>query len=61
VPDKNGKLVDVVVGPGTLQDFPDCNEVYYGAAIGRCVNRIANGSFSLEGKEYHLTVNNEGN
>jgi aldose 1-epimerase len=58
VPDKNGKLVDVVVGPGTLQDFLDCNEVYYGAAIGRYSNRIANGRFSLEGKEYHLTVNN---
>lgn len=50
VPDKNGKLVDVVVGPGTLQDYLDCKEVYYGAAIGRYANRIAKGSFSLEGR-----------
>lgn len=50
VPDKNGKLVDVITGPGTLQDYLDCKEVYYGAAIGRYANRIAKGSFSLEGR-----------
>ncbi|NJO24708.1 MAG: galactose-1-epimerase, partial [Bacteroidia bacterium] len=49
--DKNGNLVDVVVGPGTLQGFIDSKEPYYGAAIGRYGNRIAKGKFSLEGKE----------
>jgi aldose 1-epimerase len=58
VPDKNGNAVDVIVGPGTIQDYLDCKEPYYGAAIGRYANRIAKGKFSLEGKGYQLPVNN---
>lgn len=57
VPDKNGKPGDVVLGfdslNGYLQDPP-----YFGALVGRYANRIANGKFSIDGKEYALAINN---
>jgi len=57
VPDRNGILADVVLGydsmKGYLEDSP-----YFGAIIGRVGNRIANGSFSLQGKSYSLVTNN---
>ncbi|MFZ4455662.1 MAG: aldose epimerase family protein [Bacteroidales bacterium] len=58
VPDINGKLVDVVLGHQTLKRYVDLKPTYLGAAIGRYGNRIANGKFTLEGKEYTLAVNN---
>ena len=58
VPDKNGNPVDVIVGPGTLQQFVDSKEPYFGAAIGRYGNRIAKGKFSLNGRQYTLATNN---
>jgi aldose 1-epimerase len=61
VPDKNGIAVDVVVGPGTLQQYIDSKEPYFGAAIGRYGNRIAKGKFSLDSKQYTLATNNNVN
>jgi len=58
VPDKNGKLVDVVVGMKSVQEFKDATEAYFGATIGRFGNRIAKGKFMLDGKQYNLSVNN---
>ena len=58
VPDKNGKLTDVVVGPSSAEDFVKSSESYYGATIGRYGNRIAKGKFTLDGKEYTLFLNN---
>ena len=58
VPDKNGKLTDVVLGHQTLKRYTDLKPTYLGAAIGRYGNRIANGKFTLDGKEYTLAVNN---
>lgn len=58
VPDKDGKLVDVVVGFDDPADYDTATEPYYGATIGRYGNRIANGKFTLDGKAYQLTVNN---
>ncbi|UEG51983.1 galactose mutarotase [Mucilaginibacter daejeonensis] len=57
VPDKAGKLVDVVVGPANIDDF-SARTNYYGATIGRYGNRIGKGKFTLEGKEYNLPINN---
>lgn len=57
VQDKHGKLDDIVLGFDNLQDYLK-NEPYFGAIIGRYGNRIANGRFSLEGKEYVLAQNN---
>jgi aldose 1-epimerase len=58
VPDKDGKLTDVVVGFDNLEGYKKALSSYFGATIGRYGNRIAEGKFSLEGKQYNLFVNN---
>ena len=57
VPDKLGKLGDVVLGYDSVADY-EKHTSYFGALIGRYGNRIAKGKFSLNGKEYSLAVNN---
>ena len=57
VPDRNGKLGDVVLGYDNLADYIK-DSPYFGALIGRYGNRIAKGKFTLDGKEYTLAVNN---
>ena len=61
VPDKDGKLVDVVCGFSSIADYAKATEPYYGATIGRFGNRIAKGKFSLNGKDYTLFTNNGAN
>jgi galactose mutarotase-like enzyme len=53
VPDRNGKIDDVVLGYDTLDPYVR-NPSYFGAIVGRYANRIANGKFTLDGKEYTL-------
>lgn len=60
VPDKDGKLVDVVLGYDHLAQYQD-EDGYLGAAVGRHANRIGKGIFTLGGKEYRLAVNNGAN
>jgi len=57
VPDRNGKLGDVVLGFDNLADYIKSSP-YFGALIGRYGNRIAKGKFSLDGTEYTLATNN---
>jgi aldose 1-epimerase len=57
VPDKNGKVDDVVLGFNTLQEYLT-DHPYLGALIGRYGNRIAQGKFVLNEKEYQLAANN---
>lgn len=58
VPEKNGKLTDVVLGHPTIDEYLASEEPYFGAVCGRTGNRIANGRFTLDGEEYRLAVNN---
>lgn len=58
VPDKNGKLTDVVVGFKTLNEYLSSKEPFYGALIGRYGNRIKNARFSLDGQLVQLSANN---
>jgi aldose 1-epimerase len=58
VPDKHGKMIDVVVGFKSIGDYEKSTEPYFGATIGRYGNRIAKGKFTLEGKTYSLFTNN---
>lgn len=58
IPDKDGKLVDVVDGMGSIKDYQESTEPYFGATIGRYGNRIAKGEFTLNGATYHLSINN---
>lgn len=59
VPDAAGNPVDVVQGYDNLDDYLNQTENYFGAAIGRYGNRIANAKFELNGNEYQLN-NNDG-
>ncbi|MBN2416518.1 galactose mutarotase [bacterium] len=57
VPDRTGAAGDVVLGYETLQEYFD-DEQYLGCLIGRFGNRIAQGTFRLNGEAYSLAVNN---
>src|SRR4051812_16953970 len=57
VPDKNGKIGDVVLGFDNLDQYLK-GHPFFGAIPGRYANRIANAKFSLDGKEYTLAANN---
>ncbi|WP_084166293.1 aldose epimerase family protein [Anditalea andensis] len=61
VPDREGSIDDVVLGFDRLEDYQESSEAYFGAVIGRYGNRIAKGSFSLDGTSYALAINNEPN
>jgi aldose 1-epimerase len=61
VPDKNGKMADVVLGWDNVAGYESADNQYFGCTTGRVCNRIAKGKFSLEGKDYKLAINNEPN
>jgi aldose 1-epimerase len=61
VPDHAGKMIDVVVGCGSIEGYIRSASSYYGAIIGRYGNRIAKGRFTLDGKDYSLFINNRPN
>ncbi|KAJ8447066.1 hypothetical protein Cgig2_025443 [Carnegiea gigantea] len=56
VPDKNGKMEDVVLGFDNVDDYKN-DTVYFGATVGRVANRIGGAKFTLDGKTYNLTAN----
>ncbi|MDQ2711142.1 MAG: galactose mutarotase [Acidobacteriota bacterium] len=58
VKDRNGKFDDVALGFANLEGYTQkLNTAYFGALIGRYGNRIARGTFSLDGKTYHIPTN----
>jgi aldose 1-epimerase len=59
VPDRNGKLGDVVQGYDTLDGYVQ-DKSYFGAIVGRVGNRIAKGKFTLDGRKYTLAKNEKG-
>lgn len=60
VPDKRGRLGDVVLGFDSVADY-EKHTSFFGALIGRYGNRIAKRKFSLGGKDYTLAPNNNEN
>ena len=59
VPDKNGKMIDVVTGHNNIQEYLTSEEPYFGATCGRYANRIAKGKFTVDGVLYDkLAINN---
>jgi len=56
VPDRAGKVEDVVLGFDNLEGYVQDN-CFIGATIGRYANRIAKGTFTLDGKNYKLAIN----
>lgn len=59
-PDKDGKNGDVILGYDSLSGYLQKTNPYFGCLVGRYANRIANGKFTLDGKEYTLATNNNG-
>ncbi|MGE9291439.1 MAG: aldose epimerase family protein, partial [Puniceicoccales bacterium] len=59
VPDREGNLADVVLGEPDLAGYLD-HHPHYGAITGRFANRIRNAKFVLNGHEYHLPKNKDG-
>ncbi len=57
VPDSRGRMSDVVLGFNDLECYL-AGHPYLGSTIGRFGNRIANGRFSLDGRDYQLARNN---
>ncbi len=57
VPDRQGKLGDIVHGFDSLAPYLK-RHPYFGCTVGRVANRIAKARFTLDGKTYSLAVNN---
>ncbi|XP_009593213.1 uncharacterized protein [Nicotiana tomentosiformis] len=60
VPDKNGKIGDVVLGYDTIKEYKN-DTSYFGAIVGRVANRIGGAQFTLNGTLYKLIANNGNN
>ena len=60
VPDRNGKIDDVVLGYDKLNDY-EAGKAYFGAIVGRYANRIAHAKFTLDGITYTLPKNDGDN
>lgn len=56
-PDRNGKKGDIALGYDTLKEY-ESDQAYFGGIVGRYGNRIAKGTFTLNGATYHIPINN---
>ena len=59
VPDKDGKMTDVILGFDNVSDYQNISNDF-GASIGRYANRINQGKITVDGVEYQLPQNNYG-
>lgn len=61
VPDKNGKVEDIVLGHDSISKYINYQgERCLGPVVGRFANRIAKGQFEIDGVQYQLPLNNNG-
>ena len=58
VPDREGNISEVTLCHHDLAGW-EKDEAFLGATAGRFANRIADGKFSIDGKEYSVATNNE--
>jgi len=56
-PDRDGELADITLGFDNAEQYRT-ESPYFGAIAGRCANRIAQGRFTLDGREHQLATNN---
>jgi aldose 1-epimerase len=61
VPDRSGKVADIVLGYESLAGYTADPKSYFGAVVGRYGNRIAHATFNLDGKRYQLPANDGAN
>ena len=57
IPDRNGKMADIILGFNTIEEYVKGSKSF-GATVGRYANRIAKGTFTLDGVTYQLPINN---
>lgn len=58
-PDRHGELGDIALGYDNLDGYlANVNNPYFGALVGRYANRIAKGTFHIDGSTYRLPINN---
>jgi aldose 1-epimerase len=57
MPDRRGRTANVTLGFDDLEGYV-ARSPYFGALLGRYANRIARGSFAIEGRQYKLACNN---
>ena len=57
VADRDGNFADVVLGFDNVEQYEKENGANFGAVVGRNANRIKNGHFVINGKEYQLAIN----
>ncbi len=60
-PDRTGKSGDVILGFDSLSGYLQKNNPYFGAIVGRYANRIGHASFTIDGKSYSISANENGN
>jgi aldose 1-epimerase len=63
VPDRHGKEQDVILGyddPKQYLQDSATNRTFFGCVVGRYANRIKNGTFTIDGKDYHVPENEHG-
>jgi len=61
VPDRDGNMADILLGFDSAEKYMSEANPYFGATVGRYANRIGNGTFTLDGKEYQLATNDGDN
>ena len=59
-PDRDGNFANISANLATIPEYQDIRP-YFGSLVGRYANRIAKGTFTLDGAEYHVPINNEPN
>ncbi len=59
-PDRDGKLADIVLGCNSLEEYV-AQTAHFGGIIGRYANRLAHGTFQLDGQTYSIPKNNGDN
>jgi len=57
VPDRTGKIADIVLGYDSFTPYTEDPKSYFGSIVGRYGNRIGHATFVLDGKRYHLPAN----
>ncbi|CAN5653619.1 galactose mutarotase [soil metagenome] len=58
--DRDGKMGNVALGYSAFDGYLADPSTYFGAVVGRYGNRIANGEFKIDGHDYHVPINNNG-
>jgi len=61
IPDRDGDFADVVLGFDSVAGYESDSNQYFGCTTGRVANRIAKGTFSVDGQTYQLVTNNAPN